>query len=76
MQFTPVPNHPECHRWFLGVNGPIENKHKLIITKERSGWCWRWKPPTERHYTLVGPVERFPNPFPEIRMIQLVGEIY
>jgi hypothetical protein len=75
-----VPNHPECRRWLLGVTGPAESRHKVIITKDRDGeWNWRYKYKGRRDYIRVGPVRRFSSleqVWQEIRILELVRDIY
>lgn len=75
-----IQNHPECRRWFLGVTGPAEQRDRIILTWENfthsRGWHWRCKRRGERDYVLIGSVERLPDPFDEIRIIELVAAIY
>lgn len=75
---TAVANHPECRRGFLnGVYGPVEKRHRIILTEDRGVWNWRYKLKGETHYIHVGPVSRFPAPpFQEIRIIELLADIY
>lgn len=79
MKFSSVPNHPECRRWFLGVNGPVEPRLKVIITMDHGKWSWRYKRPGERDYIYLGPVQRLktiPRMCEEIRLVELVAKIY
>lgn len=74
-----VENHPQCRRYLLGVYGPVEKQHRIVLTKDRGVWCWRYKRARERHYVYVGPVSRYSTLerlFEEIRLIELVGSIY
>lgn len=76
MTFTPVPNHPECKRWFLGVVGPVESRTRIIITQDFGKWSWRYKRAGERHYVYLGPVAEVRNVCEEIRLVELVASIY
>ncbi len=77
--YPPIQNHPECNRWVLGVNGPRETRWKVIITKERTDWCWRYKRPNEFTYVFVGKVKHFDSLIKlceEIRISEFVADLY
>lgn len=71
-----ILNHPECHRGVIGVYGPPEKRDKIIITRERGDWVWRYKRAGERLYVWIGQVSRFANPCEEIKIANLVADIY
>lgn len=80
MKHRPVPNHPECKRWLLGITGPREDKAKIIITREvRDGalvYCYRYKPPQERDYILLGRVSRIAKPIQAAEIDLRILDLY
>jgi hypothetical protein len=76
MTREPIPNHPKYWRSFIGVHGPREDKWKAIITWDFGKWSWRYKRPDEMQFVYVGPVDKVKNLVEEIRMIELVADIY
>jgi len=79
MKLRPVQNHPEIKWRLLTMIGPVEDRLKVIIVKDRGVWTYRYKRPGEHNYIFIGPVQHFPTSSKlrqEIELIDLVSDIY